>query len=419
MYAEGSPVDQAVLLGLVAIALVILARRGRVGALLRANLPIILFFLYCAVSVLWSDFPDVTFRRWIKAVGCLLIVMVVLTERDRDFATRRLFVWSGFLLIPHSILLIKYYTAIGRTTLIENLSSWVLSPVGVTQHKNSLGGICQIYGIAFLWHFLAAYRDRQRPHRIRHLIAHGTALGMVAWLFVQANSVTAQSCFLLASALLIATSIRGITRRQWCVHLVVVTLIAVPFAILFLGIGGSALEGMGRDSTLTGRTDIWPRVISLVHNPVLGTGFESFWLGNRLDAMHRYQRGLNETHNGYLEIWVSLGWIGVLLLAVMVVAGYRNIMASYQRDPDTARFRLAFFLIVIVSSFTEAAFRAEGVSWIVFLLITMVTPQELAPRSERIPLVKGAPRKRARFDFVPVAYRSASVKRGRITSGSQ
>ena len=116
-------------------------------------------------------------------------------------------------------------------------------------------------------------------------MAHGAALAMVAWLFVQANSVTAQSCFLLASALLIATSIPAIARKRWLVHLLAVILIAIPFATLFLGVGGSALKGMGRDSTLTGRTDIWARVIALVHNPVVGTGFESFWLGKRLEAM--------------------------------------------------------------------------------------------------------------------------------------
>jgi len=241
MYSEGSPLDRNVLIALMLFALVILVRRGRFGAILRANLPIVLFLLYCAMSALWSDFPDITIRRWFKAVGTLLIVMVVLSERDRHFATRRLFVWAGFLLIPHSILLIKYYPAIGRTYVIENLSTWVLSPVGVTEHKNSLGGICQVYGIAFLWHFLAAYRDRQHPHRSRHLMAHGAALAMVAWLFVQANSVTAQSCFLLASALLIASSIPGIARKRWLVHLLAVILIAITFATLFLGVGGSAL----------------------------------------------------------------------------------------------------------------------------------------------------------------------------------
>jgi len=381
MYAEGTPLDRTVLIGLMVLALVVLVRRGRFGALLRANLPIVLFLLYGAVSAFWSDFPDITIRRWFKAVGCLLMVMVVLSERDRDSAMRRLFVWAGFLLIPLSILLIKYYPAIGRTYVIENISTWRLSPVGVATHKNSLGGICQAYGIALVWHFLAAYRDRQRPHRTRHLIAHGAALAMVAWLFVQANSVTAQSCFLLATAFLIATGTRTVARKRWLVHIFVVVLVVVPFATLFLGFGGSALEAMGRDSTLTGRTDIWPRVIALVDNPVVGTGFESFWLGKRLETMQNYQRGLNESHNGFLEIWLTLGWIGVLFLAAMIARGYRSIIASYRVDPGAGRFRLAFLLIVIVSSFTEAAFRTESISWIAFLLMTMSTPEDQVPGS--------------------------------------
>jgi exopolysaccharide production protein ExoQ len=381
MYVEGSPLDRNFLIALMVLAIVVLVRRGRLVTLVRANLPIVLFLVYGAMSVLWSDFPDVTIRRWFRAVGCVLMVMVVLTERDRDSATRRLFVWTGFLLIPLSVLLVKYYPAIGRVYVIADLSTWLVSPVGVTTHKNSLGGICQVYGIAFLWSFLAAYRDRELLHRTRHLVAHTAGLVMVVWLFAQANSVTAQSCFLLAAAFLFATNIDSVARKRWLVHLLVLVLIAAPFATLFLGVGGSALQGMGRDSTLTGRTDIWARVIALVDNPLVGTGFESFWLGKRLDAMQRYQRGLNETHNGYLEIWVSLGWIGALLLAIMIVTGYRNIIACYRRDPDTGRLRLAYFVTVIVSSFTEAAFRTESISWIAFLLITMASPSLRSTRS--------------------------------------
>jgi exopolysaccharide production protein ExoQ len=372
MYMEGSPLDRNVLIGLMILALVVLVVRGRFGTLIRANLPIVLFLVYGAMSTVWSDFPDVTIRRWFKAVGCLLMVMVVLRERDRDAATRRLFVWSGFLLIPLSILLIKYYPAIGRS---YNHWTWIVSVTGVTTHKNTLGGICQLYGVVFVWHFLAAYRNRQLPDRTRHLIAHGTGLAMVVWLFLQANSVTAQSCFLLATAFLIASTTRAVAQRQWLVHLLMAVLVIVPFTILFLGIGGSAIEGMGRDSTLTGRTDIWPRVIALVDNPLVGTGFESFWLGERLQTMQNYQLGLNETHNGYLEIWVSLGWIGTLFLAFMILRGYRNIIILYRQDPDIGRLRLALFLTVIVSSFTEAAFRTDSVSWIAFLLTTMSHPE--------------------------------------------
>jgi O-antigen ligase len=373
MYAEGTPLDRNVLIGLMVLAIIVLVKRGCFWELLRANRLIMLFLLFGAASAFWSDYPDITIRRLFKAVGCVLMMMVVLSERDRESAMRRLFVWAGFLLIPHSVLLVKYYPAIGRS---YNRWTWLVSFVGVTTHKNSLGGICEIYGIAFLWHFLTAYRNHQLPHRTRHLIAHGVALAMVGWLFMQANSVTAQSSFLLAAMLLFATGTRAAVRKRWLVHVIVFALIAVPFATLFMGIGGGALQDMGRDSSLTGRANIWPRVIALVHNPVIGTGFESFWLGSRLDAMQRYQRGLNESHNGFLEMWTSLGWIGVLFLAAMIVAGYRNIIAAYRRDPNAGRFRLAYFLSVIVSSFTEAAFRTESISWIAFLLITMSAPSE-------------------------------------------
>jgi O-antigen ligase len=184
----------------------------------------------------------------------------------------------------------------------------------------------------------------------------------------------------LATVFLIATNARNIVRKRWLVHLFMAVLVIIPFATLFLGIGGGALQAMGRNPTLTGRTEIWALVIKLVHNPLVGTGFESFWLGSRLEAMQRHMRGLNEAHNGYLETYISLGWVGVLLLAVMIVTGYRNMIATFRRNPDAGRFRLALFLTVIVSSFTEAAFRTIGIGWFAFLLATMVTRENALRR---------------------------------------
>ena len=88
------------------LALIIVARKGLLVALLRMNLPILLFFLYAGFSAFWSDFPDITARRWVKAVGGLLIVMVVLSERDRDSVMRRVLVWGGFCRSSISVLLI-------------------------------------------------------------------------------------------------------------------------------------------------------------------------------------------------------------------------------------------------------------------------------------------------------------------------
>jgi O-antigen ligase len=115
-------------------------------------------------------------------------------------------------------------------------------------------------------------------------------------------------------------------------------------------------------------------------NPLVGTGFESFWLGSRLEKMWSiYWWHPNEAHNGYLEVYLTLGWIGIALFAVFLIAGYRNIIAGFRRDPDIARLKLAFFVIVLIYNFTESAIRETNPIWIMLLLAIVAVPEVLAP----------------------------------------
>lgn len=376
-YAEGTPLDRNVFIVVMILTLAVVVHRARIVSLLRANLPMIVFFLYAAASVFWSDFPDITIRRWSKAVGILLAAFVVLSERNRDVAVKRLLTWVGFILIPVSMLWIKYYPVLGRTFRAQTSAVWITEMTGVTRQKNGLGEICLIFGITFLSCFLAAYRDRKHPYRTRLLLAYGMALGILVWVFLQSQSRTSQTAFVLAAIILIVARRRAVVRRRGLVHLLMLILAGAPFAVLFLGVGSRLITALGKSETLTGRTDIWSNVIPLVHNPVLGTGFESFWVGQRLEIM---QQGLSfplqEAHNGFLEVYITLGWIGVLLLLLLLITGYRNIIACYRRDPAAGSFRLGLFLSVIVPAATEATFRSIALSWFVFMLVTMLTPQE-------------------------------------------
>src|SRR6267378_8185244 len=82
-YAEGSPIDRFVFTFLLLAALAVLvARRGRVGPLLRKNVLILLYLSFCAISILWSDFPFVAVKRFTKAIGDLAMVLIILTESD-------------------------------------------------------------------------------------------------------------------------------------------------------------------------------------------------------------------------------------------------------------------------------------------------------------------------------------------------
>src|SRR5712691_4897351 len=88
---EGSPTDRAVFLVLLAAGIVVLLRRrSSAMTLLRSNGPILIYFAYCLLSVVWSPFPDVAFKRWSKAIGDLVMALVVVTDADPIAALRRL-----------------------------------------------------------------------------------------------------------------------------------------------------------------------------------------------------------------------------------------------------------------------------------------------------------------------------------------
>jgi exopolysaccharide production protein ExoQ len=371
-YAEGSPVDRAVYTGLSVLGMIVLFRRGKeVKRLLRANAPILLFFLYCAVSILWSDYPEIAFKRWIKALGDVVMVAIVLTDANRSAAIERLLARTGFILIPVSILLIKYYPELGKG--YKQAGEPVYS--GAAINKNMLGITCLIFGLGSVWRFLSAIRDRQDPQRTQKLIAHGMLLAMLLWLFWMADSMTSFSCFLLGSSLLVATSFRALPRKLSVVHLLVTTVVLASLCTLFFGFGKVALDTMGRDATLTGRTAVWDLVLSLSGNPLCGSGFESFWLGPRLAKIWSvYWWHPNEAHNGYLEVYLNLGWIGLVLLAILIVKGYANVLDTFRRHTEVGPLRLAYFVVGVVYNFTEAGFRMLDPVWIAFLLAVMAVP---------------------------------------------
>jgi exopolysaccharide production protein ExoQ len=297
--------------------------------------------------------------------------MVVLTEPDRLAALKRFLSRTGFLLVPISILLIRYYSEIGRSYSMDGTPSWG----GVTGGKNSLGMICLIFGLGSLWRFLAAYQDRNAPDRKRRLIAHGTLLVMTMYLLHEANSATSLACFILASAVMIFTSRVTFARKPTLVHLLVAAVISFAVVALFFDPGGGLVSTLGRNSTLTGRTDIWKRAFGIVRNPILGSGFESFWLGERLEWMRRLDPGLNHAHNGYIEVYLNLGWAGLMVIAAMLVKGYRNIITGLRRDQRANALMLAYLVVGVIYNCTESGFKMMSPVWIFLLLAVMVAPK--------------------------------------------
>jgi exopolysaccharide production protein ExoQ len=370
---EGSLPDRIVFQILVVAGIIVIIRRSkRVRAVLGENWPILIYFFYCLVSALWSDFPDVSAKRWIKAIGDLVMALVVATDPRPLAALKRLFSRAGFMLLPPSLLLIKYFPDLGRV-----YDPWFgnMSAIGVTYNKNVLGVVTLVFSLAAVWLFLPHPRPGNVRGRGRHLLAQGVLLAFGVTLLKTANSATSLACFIVGTGLLLATNLPVIRRWPAGVHVLVLTLLLTAGSVMLLGGEGAAVGALGRNTTLTGRTDIWKLVIPMAPNALVGAGFESFWLGPRLQQMWAALPNLhvNEAHDGYIEVYLNLGWVGLCLIALVLINGYLRCVAAFRLDPGLGSLLLAYVMVTPIYNITEAGFRMLHPMWTFLLLAIVVT----------------------------------------------
>src|SRR5262249_36453557 len=202
------------------------------SAVLPRNLWLTVFLAYCGVSIMWSDFPVAAFKRWIKLLGLPMMVLILATEPDPREAIVRLMKRSAYVLVPFSILLIKYYPQLGRA-----FDPWLGDPsnTGVTTNKNELGYICLILGFFFFWHLLTTLRREKTPERQKELLLIGAFFYMIGWLLFMAGSATSTVSLVLGMSIVLSFSVRSVDKRQMLAYWVGGLLI-FSCAELFFGV---------------------------------------------------------------------------------------------------------------------------------------------------------------------------------------
>jgi exopolysaccharide production protein ExoQ len=215
-----------------------------------------------------------------------------------------------------------------------------------------------------------------------------------------AHSATSVLCFVLGAGLMFATSLDFIRKSPGRVRALSLGVVLFGGLGLLFGGGSAVSKSLGRGGGLSGRTDIWACSIAGAGNPVIGSGFESFWNANATKVNHCLQllgfldlSDLNSAHNGYLQIYLGLGLVGVCLIAVILISGYRHASSAFQYNPEFGGLMLACIVTATFYSFTEAGFRIMTPSWI-FLLLGVIGSSGLASgllgdRATRVPASDG------------------------------
>jgi len=413
---DGSPADRFAFLALLLLGVgVLLARRVRLSAVIRNNAWLTAFLLYCLIATLWSDFPLVALRRWTKILGHPIMGLIICTEPDPKEAVRRLLKRCSYVLVPVSILFIKYFPELGR-----GFDAWTGFAVntGITTDKNALGYDCMVLGTFYVSHLMTTFRSSGKERRGELALTLGF-LAMIGWLLFKADSKTSLVCTLIAVVIMAVVSLRIVKKRYVGWYLVAA---AVVFAVLesAFGVYASAVQALGRSVTLTDRTDIWRAVEKIDINPLFGAGFESFWLGDRLETLWSiFWFHPNQAHNGYLETYLNLGWVGVFMLAAMCLSAFAKAKRRLLDDFAVGRFHLGLLLAILVYNYTEATFKAVHLVWFAFYLIALESPRQLPQAAVRpAPISKGMPAIRRRTVTTPMRPAAAGARRQRSVATS-
>ena len=371
---EGRPFDRFVFLLLIAAGLFVLAKRGlKWSRFFRENRWVGIYFLYFGLSALWSDYSFVSFKRWIKDFGNIVMVLVVLSEERPLEAVKALLARCAYLLIPLSALVIKYYPDIGRY-----YDQWTYQPYfrGFAADKNLFGMCVFVCGLSLFWLFLELRAPNGRRKDKHESYTYLFLLVIATWLLTKTRSSTALTCTLLGCLIVAGMrfpTIRSKANRLGAYSIGVVVL--VLFLHTALDLGGILVQLLGRDLTLTGRTDIWAMLLKEPINPLIGEGFSSFWMGDRVDRLsEKYFYHLNEAHNGYLETYLNGGLIGLGLLLVVLASAAKNIQRQVVLGSSFGALRLAFLLSIVIYGVTEAVFRF-GPLWFLLLLLILQWPR--------------------------------------------
>jgi exopolysaccharide production protein ExoQ len=161
--------------------------------------------------------------------------------------------------------------------------------------------------------------------------------------------------------------------RPWSISLLGVFLALMlimfwePFQSYFFSV-------VGRDASLTGRSDLWDDLIAVgSRHSLIGTGFGGFWVGDQAHNLwDTYIWKPNQGHNGYIDVFVDLGFIGLGLLAGAIFTAFRNAWRNILNNVDIGLLQFTVLFLICLNNVSESSLvKTSTLFWFLFLLFAM------------------------------------------------
>jgi exopolysaccharide production protein ExoQ len=324
-------------------------------------------------SILWSDAPFLTILRCMALYGTTVISLYF----SWRYGTRELMnlsAWALGIAGACSIFFVIFFPRYGIGTG-DSQGDWL----GIYGQKNNLGAAMSIGFLISLLLFRFT-----RPRRYRYLFLAGFMLILVFGADSTSSIVicAALPVIIWITRVTLALSLH-LTRRRIGIGVLAMSLVcvvALNSEDVTNALGNdveAVINALGKDVTLSGRTAIWVLVYQAIQDkPILGYGYEAFWRGDEGpggDIWEKYGQNLFYSHNGFLEVWLGLGLVGVMAFtALFVFSIVRTLHFVRNRFCLDTVWPWLFLCYLFLSNLTEATFmKTNTLAWILFSIVAL------------------------------------------------
>lgn len=319
---------------------------------------LILLFLIIGLSTFWSTDPNGSF----KASAVYLETAIIAIYLGKQYTWKEIYpLWRWVNLI---VVILSIFYAVK-----DNQVPWM----GILGHKNQFSFYMAQSSILWLMH--TVYSPNQRYLSI--IFAFLSLLAL--------NKGGSGASKVLTVVLLGLWGYFGFLKRltvKWAVVSVILFMIvSVCLTIIVTdNLEFIVVDTLNKDMTLTGRTDFWPMIIAKINKrPFLGYGINGFWQPWRLGdnpagdlIVAKTQFRPPHAHNGFLDLGLDLGWIGVTLFALSF---FNNVVKaviylSRNRLPESG-LPLLLLTYTLMTNMTETGLVGVTSIWFWYVVTTV------------------------------------------------
>jgi O-antigen ligase len=320
-----------------------------------------LFILLCLVSAVWSSFHVISIKRSFQLLSVYLVVInaLLFIELSKLLKVLKIIVSLYLVVTVVSSLLIK-------EAIDPQFGTWQ----GLADHKNGLaryGFYCFLISMFF-------YREQNRLGT--KITNYAISFVSVIVIIMTGSSTTIVMLGLIFSISMLF-SIEGIF-KELRIGRTIMIMALLFFIILYIVVNifdphliYKIPAMLGKDPTLSSRTDIWAYLWSDIEKKIfLGYGYGTYWImGSTLFASFVAVIGfnVNQAHNGYIEIMLQLGLIGISLFAIILI------ILIYRILKLNSNLSLILIVSILILDYTEATLFKLGISTLAFMSLYIET----------------------------------------------